>query len=115
MISDPKPDRRIRDSSLFRLMHSDPRKQCALTFASHGLEIHHVLPRSQGGDDVRANLVWLRSDLHLRVTANDPVTLRLLGEHIAAERLDTVAYLVMKLGPGRAEDWMRRRLLIGKD
>lgn len=114
MISDPKPDRRIRDSSLFRLMHSDPRKQCALSGYTDNLEIHHVLPRSQGGDDVRANLVWLRRDMHRRITANDPVVVNLLGEHIASERLDTVAYLVMKLGPGRAEDWMRRRLLIGE-
>lgn len=113
MTADPRPARRIRDSDLMRLMHSERTKECAITGDTLALELHHVLPRGQGGDDVRANLVFLRGDVHRRITANDPVALRLLGEHIRSERLDTMAYLTFKLGPGRAEEWMRRRLLIG--
>lgn len=94
-----------------RLLHSEHTKECALTGLTYGLELHHVLPRSQGGDDIRANLVFLRADVHARVTANDPTVLRLLGEHIRDERPDTIEYLRWKLGEG-ADDWMRRRLLM---
>lgn len=112
MTADPKPEPRIRDSDILRIMHADRTKQCAITEDVDGLELHHILPRSQGGDDVRANLVFLRADIHRRITANDPVAMRLLGEHIRTERLDTMAYLTFKLGAGPAQDWMRRRLHI---
>jgi len=114
MIGDPKPARRVRDSDLMRLMHAGRTQECAITGRTDNLELHHILPRSQRGDDVRANLVWLHRDVHRRVTVNDPVATRVLGEHVLAERLDTVAYLTMKLGPDRVQDWMRRRLLIGE-
>lgn len=114
MTADFKTAPRIRDVDLMRLMHADRTKECALTGDTRELEIHHVLPRSQGGDDVRANLVFLRRDQHRKITRNDPTAMRLLGQHIRLQRLDTVAYLTFKLGPGAAEDWMRRRLLIGE-
>lgn len=94
-----------------RLLHTDRSKECALTGVTTNLELHHVLSRGQGGDDVRANLVFLVRDVHLRVTANDPVVLRWLGEHIRDHRPDTIEYLNWKLGE-RAPDWMRRRLLL---
>jgi 5-methylcytosine-specific restriction endonuclease McrA len=94
-----------------RLLHSERTKECAITAATVSLELHHVLPRSQGGDDMRANLVFLRNDKHALVTANDPATLKALGEHIREHRPDTVEYLRWKLGE-RATDWMRRRLLL---
>ena len=112
MRADPKPAPRIRDKDLMRLMHSERTKECAVTGGTEQLELHHVLPRSQGGDDVRANLVFLHVRVHQAVTVNDPVALKLLGEHIWEERPDTVAYLVYKLGKEQAVDWMRRRLLI---
>ena len=94
-----------------RLLHSERTKECAITGLTYGVELHHVLPRSQGGDDVRANLVFLHRTTHARITANDAVTLRLLGEHIRDHRPDTIEYLRWKLGD-RASDWMRRRLLL---
>lgn len=111
MTPDPRPARRVRDSEIFRLLHSDRDKECVITGWTDDLEIHHVLPRSKGGDDMRANLVFLRRDIHRRVTVNDPVVLRQLGEHLVSERPDTIEYLRWKLGE-RAEDWMRRRLHI---
>jgi hypothetical protein len=115
---DPRPEARIRDSDLMRILHADRAKECALSGDISWLELHHILPRSQGGDDVRANLVWLGGYLHRRVSANDPVVMRLLGEHIVAHRPDTVAYLRAKLNtPGRpsaAQEWMARRLYIGE-
>lgn len=110
-IPDPRPARRVRDSEILRLLHSDRNKECAVTGWTDNLELHHVLPRSKGGDDVRANLVFLRRDIHRRVTANDKVALTLLGEYIVSERPDTIEYLRWKLGE-RAADWMRRRLHI---
>lgn len=111
MIPDPRPARRVRDAEILRILHSDRNKECAFTGHTDDLELHHVLPRSQGGDDIRANLVFLRRDAHRRVTANDRVALRMLGDHIWHERPDTVEYLRWKLG-AQAGDWMRRRLLI---
>lgn len=109
MKADPRPAARIRDPDLMRLLHSERTKQCAITEEVERLELHHILPRSSGGDDVRANLAFLRADIHRRVTANDPVALRLLGEHVVTQRPDTIAYLKRKLGD-RYADWMRRRL-----
>lgn len=116
MTPDPRPEARIRDSDLMRILHAERDKECALSGETFGLELHHILPRSQGGDDVRANLVWLTADRHRRISANDPVAMRLLGEHIVEHRPDTIAYLRAKLNtPGRpsaAGEWMARRLYI---
>ena len=116
MTPDPRPEARIRDSDLMRILHAERTKECAITGETERLELHHILPRSQGGDDVRANLVWLTAALHRRVSANDPVVMRLLGEHIVAHRPDTIAYLRTKLNtlgrPSAAQEWMARRLYI---
>jgi len=109
---DPKQGPRIRDTDLMRLLHAERTKECAITGATDRLELHHILPRSSQGDDVRANLVFLHVRVHQAVTVNDPVALKMLGEHVWNERPDTVAYLVYKLGKDQAVDWMRRRLLI---
>jgi hypothetical protein len=96
-----------------RLMHADVRKECCLTGETERLELHHILPRSQRGDDIRQNLVWLTAEKHRLVTANDEETLRALGEHIRTVRFDTQAYLTMKLGGfEQAAAWLRRRLYI---
>jgi hypothetical protein len=67
-------------------------------------------------DDVEANLVMVCGDgtrgCHGAIEANDPVTLRLLGEHILDRRPDTIAYLQQKLGVPQADAWLERRLLI---
>ena len=112
MRADPKTGPRIRDTDLMRLLHAERTKECAITGATDRLELHHILSRAQGGDDVRANLVFLHVRVHQAVTVNDPVVLKMLGEHVWNERPDTVAYLVYKLGKDQAVDWMRRRLLI---
>jgi len=112
MAVDPKPAARIKDPDLMRLMHHEPTRECCVTGATTQIELHHILPRAQGGDDVRANLAFLHRRVHQAVTVNDPVAMKLLGEYIWAERNDTVAYLVFKLGKDQAVDWMRRRLMI---
>lgn len=111
LLPDPRPARRLRDPEIMRILHSDRTKECAITGNTFDLELHHVLPRSQGGDDVRANLVFLQRRQHRRVTANDPVAMKLLGEHVRDHRPDTVEYLKWKLQEGAVE-WARRRLLV---
>lgn len=116
MTPDPRPEARIRDSDLMRILHAERDKECALSGETGNLELHHILSRAQSGDDVRSNLVFLTAELHRRVSANDPVTMRLLGEHILAHRPDAIAYLRMKLNtlgrPSAADEWMSRRLYI---
>lgn len=61
MTSDPRPPKRIKDTDAmkaFRLsMIGEPCEICELR---PGVDPHHVAYRSQGGDDARQNLVWLR-------------------------------------------------------
>lgn len=109
---DPRPLPRIRDPELMRILHANPHKECAITGWMDKVEAHHVLPRSQRGDDVRANIVMLDREFHARITANNEQALRMLGAYIKSERPDTIAYLYRKLGEG-ALDWMQRRLYIG--
>jgi hypothetical protein len=114
---DLKPPARIRDSSIFRTLHREA-TECAICGWAPPLEAHHVLARSQGGDDVRANLVMLDPVCHQRITVNDEVARTLLGEHLMAKRWDVIDYVIKRLAelhpeaeePGR--DWLRRRLFI---
>jgi hypothetical protein len=76
----------------------------------HGLELHHVYPRGQGGDDVRANLIFLCHDHHRRITANDEAALTALGWFIRNHRWDVIDYVEKKLGTEKAADWFLRRL-----
>jgi hypothetical protein len=109
---DAKPTPRTKDPDLMRILHADPTKECALTEEIRDLEIHHVLPRSQRGDDVRENLVWLTAERHRAVTRNDADALRALGQHIRIFRPDTIAYIKRKLGEQQGAEWLRRRLYI---
>lgn len=64
--------------------------------SSH-VHYHHLISRSQGGDDVAANLVPLCVAHHKRVTERDALTLRLLAEMLEDAEY---AYVVGKLGEG---------------
>jgi 5-methylcytosine-specific restriction endonuclease McrA len=58
-------------------------------------ELHHVVSRARGGDDVAANLVPLCRDCHACVTAENAVTRAALAASLTdSER----AYVVGKLG-----------------
>lgn len=60
-LMDPRPPKRIKDTDAlkrFRLeMVGEPCELCELRTGDHA---HHVRFRSQGGDDARENLLWLR-------------------------------------------------------
>lgn len=100
----------VRDSVLLRQLHREW-KECALCLETFRLSLHHIHKHPR--DDVRGNLVMLCGDgvqgCHGRVEAHDPVTMRLLGEHIADHRPDVVEYLTDKLGPSEAHEWILRQ------
>lgn len=88
-------------------------EECCLCGAVD-FSIHHVLKRSQGGDDVRANLVALcghgTAGCHGLVEGADRGACWALGRYLAAERPDTITYLGWRLGgPVAAAEWMRQR------
>lgn len=96
---------RIRDPALLRLLHF-VYDECALCGATHPLHLHHVVFRSQGGDDVRANMVPMCIQCHAgyHTRRGDGYGAR-LATYISGYRPDTYAYLVHKLGTNGAELW----------
>lgn len=77
-----------------------PCRVCALpeTFVFRGpIAYYHLIERSQGGDDVAANIVPLHPICRSTVTHRLPAALRYVAESLTdAER----AYIVAKLGEG---------------
>jgi 5-methylcytosine-specific restriction endonuclease McrA len=91
-------------------------RECALCGDTGKLSIHHILPRSQGGDDVKENLIALCGDGvsgdHGDVEHRRGDARRALGLLILSERKDTLGYLAEKFGTqDRALAWLERNLL----
>lgn len=111
---DPKQDRRIRDGQLMKTMHL-VWKECCVCGETSPRNLHHVNKHPR--DDVRENLVMLcgsgTTGCHGRIEARDPVTMRLLGEHIDEFRGDITDRLFKIKGREAALNWMRENLLIG--
>lgn len=81
------------------------------------ISVHHILPRSQGGDDVWENLVPLCGSgthgCHGAVEHGSDAVCRALGRYLIAERIDTMLYLERKLGsPEARTEFLRRRLRV---
>jgi HNH endonuclease len=65
MPSDWKPEQRIKDPDLlarFRLEHAG--EPCEICEKRIGTDPHHKRFRSQSGDDVDENLIWLCRSCH---------------------------------------------------
>ncbi len=99
---DPRPRRRRRSTDAGREKCLSIDARCRLCPSGRGLQRHHVVPRSLGGDDVDENLVPLCSACHARITGNDLIARRLLR---SALHPDEVAYVVERKG----EAWLDRR------
>jgi len=54
-------------NSLRKLVYRRDGYRCALCDSSQGLQIHHVIPRGQGGTDEEQNLITLCSYCHSHV------------------------------------------------
>ena len=98
---DPRPERRYRatQAEWDEIRAHFAGGPCYACLDHPWRELHHVLPRSQGGDDVVVNLVALCSDCHRRIEARDAVCRASLRASLMAENLD---YLRFRLG----ETWL---------
>jgi len=95
---DPKPPPRIRDSQagLAKLRREG---RCRVCGQARGLTRHHLLNRSQGGDDVDDDIVPVCDGpgvtCHRKLTTRDPATLATLRNRLSDAE---VAYCVGKIG-----------------
>jgi 5-methylcytosine-specific restriction endonuclease McrA len=64
-LKDPRPSPRVRDPDALRTFrlrnYGEPCELCELRAGTHA---HHKIFRSQGGDDVEENLMWLCLSCH---------------------------------------------------
>lgn len=94
-----KPPKRILDPRAGRAKCLSPDSECRICQRRRGLERHHLVPRSQGGDDVEQNLVPLcgtfEAECHRRVTENEPAALAALRAALWPEE---EAYVAAKMG-----------------
>jgi HNH endonuclease len=60
-------------------------------------ELHHLVPRSMGGDDVADNIVALCRSCHYRISYRHPVPLAALAASLTDGEY---AYVIAKLGEG---------------
>jgi hypothetical protein len=65
---------------------------CELTGETERLHLHHVHLRSQGGDDVRGNIVCMSEDQHTRWHRGDEAVRSALAWYVRDKRPDVVAY-----------------------
>ncbi len=71
--SDPKPAKRIRASQAEWSDLHEAFATALCVHCAHGpIELHHVLPRSQGGDDVWENLAPLCRTHHTMLEGHSP-------------------------------------------
>lgn len=105
----PKPRKREIHAGVGAAVVRDAQR-CQLCGArTLALDPHHLVPRSQGGDDVIPNFaplcIW-QPACHARVTRNDPDALRALRASLDALQ---VAYIVERKG----EAWLEQRYPAG--
>lgn len=64
-MSDPKPEKRIRNPDAMRryhlLMAGEPCERCQVRM---GTQVHHSVYRGRGGDDLESNFEWLCPTCH---------------------------------------------------
>lgn len=105
----PKPEKRKRDPDLLRNFAIRMSNCCVCGEGRHsGLQAHHILRRSQSGDDCSANLCALCAACHRALHDGDSETQRRLGEHICRMRPDTLDYLAHCLGATQSVSYMER-------
>jgi hypothetical protein len=101
-LPDPRPPKRVKATAdqwvQLRAEKLDG-QPCRVFPDKRADSLHHLVPRSQGGDDVADNLVGLSgtgtTEAHGLVEARDPWACSLLGQRLtSAER----AYVVAKRG-----------------
>jgi hypothetical protein len=76
-----------------------------------GLHLHHVVLRSQGGDDVRENVLCITGDIHNAYHRGAKTARDSVARHVFKNRPDTWSYLAEKLGDGGRIEWFWDHLL----
>ncbi len=93
-----------------------PRLTCVLCGKYHpSMYLHLVYPEDQGGEDEPENLVllcWLCKD---RVRSRELSKLHDLGQYLARQRQDVLAYIDHKLGHPESDLWMVEYLRLFSD
>lgn len=95
---DWKPEKRIRDPEAVKNRIKGARCRNCPDRASDG---HHILLRSQGGDDVEDNIMPLCRECHY--------TYHHLGTQTLRVTLDEKLYVLTKLGQVAGMDYLERR------
>lgn len=117
--ADPKPSARVRDLSVFREFYGFPR-ECVCCGIRRG-EAHHLIHRSQSGDDVMGNLIPLCGPCHRAYHGTSYHSAfyqrKITGGEVKSQIARFVrgesgeyhrAYLIAKLGMYRAEAFVQR-------
>lgn len=103
---DPKPRARSIDRGVGRLKCNGEATCRICGKRTIALDPHHIVPRSQGGDDVAENIAPLcapwEPSCHRRVTENDPEALRALRSALHPEE---TAYVLARKGAA----WLEKR------
>ena len=111
---DFKQPKRIKNPKVAKALHANL-GPCVLC-GDAAQSLHHVLPRSQGGDDVEANYVALdgsgTTGCHGLLENQDLQARMDLGAYLRMNRPDTLSYIRGKLGDEEGSEWLTRRLLI---
>ena len=97
MTAIPKPVKRIRDPEAVQRKTAGAACRMCGRAASDG---HHVVLRSQGGDDVEENIVPLCHECHMRYHA---------GQGTMKLKRDELQYVIGKLGRAPALEYLRKR------
>ena len=112
---DFKSGARIVDPDLMRQAHW-AFDECVIC-GGIDISIHHIIHRSQGGDDVWENLAPLcgsgTTGCHGGIESGLDSVCRAFGLYVLRERPDTMRYLEQKLGGAEARrEFLRRRLRV---
>lgn len=109
MTADPKCAARIVNRELLALIGLE-HDSCEVTGRMGPLHLHHVLFRSQGGSDVRNNILVVHSNLHHAYHQGDRNAQVLIGQHVRDHRPDVLQYITSKTTAGYAEAWLERHI-----
>lgn len=110
---DWKPLKRIKDKTVMKRLHV---KGVICVLCGRKASLHHIYPKSQGGDDVTSNLVGLCGDgvqgHHGKIENGDVVTRVSLGTYLYLERPDFMFYMQGKLGEEAGREWLRQKYFL---
>lgn len=108
-MTDWKQPGRIVNPDLMRMLALE-HDMCEVTGRMGVLHRHHMLFRSHGGDDVRANILVIHDGLHEAYHQGRAHARFLIGSHVRDHRPDFLDYLKSKQGPEAPDLWLQKHL-----